>query len=76
MSSYRQMRRQARQARRAGMQPMMVIDHGDQFPELVIVVIARAPRLPGLASHLPVTAHDGPPWPGGRPWRASSSSRR
>jgi len=41
MSSYRQMRRHARQARRAGMQPMMVINSGDPFPELVIVVIAR-----------------------------------
>ncbi len=41
MNSYRQMRRHARQARRAGMQPMMVINSGDPFPELVIVVIAR-----------------------------------
>jgi hypothetical protein len=41
MSSYRQMRRHARQARRAGMQPMMVINSGDPFPELAIVVIAR-----------------------------------
>ena len=41
MSSYRQMRQHARQARRAGMQPMMVINSGDPFPELVIVVIAR-----------------------------------
>jgi hypothetical protein len=41
MTSYRQMRRQARQARRAGMQPMMVINSGDPFPELVIAVIAR-----------------------------------
>jgi len=42
MSSYRQMRRQARQARRAGMAPMMVINTGDPLPELVITVIARA----------------------------------
>jgi hypothetical protein len=41
MSSYRQMRRHARQARRAGMQPMMVINSGDPFPEVAIVVIAR-----------------------------------
>jgi hypothetical protein len=41
VSSYRQMRRHARQARRAGMQPMMVINSGDPFPELAIVVISR-----------------------------------
>jgi len=41
MSGYRQMRRRARQARRAGMQPMMVINSGDPFPELVIAVIGR-----------------------------------
>src|ERR1700736_6361137 len=41
MSSYRQMRRHARQARRAGMQPMMVINSGDPFPERAIAVIAR-----------------------------------
>jgi hypothetical protein len=41
MTSYRQMRRQARQARRAGMQPMIVINSGDRFPELAIVVISR-----------------------------------
>jgi hypothetical protein len=41
MSGYRQMRRHARQARRAGMQPMMVINSGDPFPELAIAVIAR-----------------------------------
>ena len=38
---YRQMRRHARQARRADMQPMMVINSGDPFPDLAIVVIAR-----------------------------------
>jgi hypothetical protein len=42
MSSYRKMRRQARQMRRAGMQPMMVVNGGDQLPELVITIIARA----------------------------------
>ena len=41
MTGYRQMRRQARQARRAGMQPMMVINSGGPFPDLAIVVIAR-----------------------------------
>src|SRR5260370_21965731 len=41
MTSYRRMRRQSRQARRAGMQPMMVIGSGDGFPELAVVVIAR-----------------------------------
>ena len=41
MTGYRQMRRQARQARRAGMQPMMVINSGDPFPELAVVIIAR-----------------------------------
>ena len=33
VSSYRQMRRHARQARRAGMQPMMVINAGNQLPD-------------------------------------------
>jgi len=41
MTGYRQMRRRARQARRAGMQPMMVIDSGAPLPDLVVVVIAR-----------------------------------
>jgi hypothetical protein len=41
MTGYRQMRRHARQARRAGMQPMMVINSGGPFPDLAIVVIAR-----------------------------------
>ncbi len=41
MSGYRQMRRQARQARRAGMQPMMFISPGDRLPDLVVVVISR-----------------------------------
>jgi S-DNA-T family DNA segregation ATPase FtsK/SpoIIIE len=35
------MRRRARQARRAGMQPMMFINPGDTFPEPAIVVISR-----------------------------------
>ena len=33
MTSYRRMRRQARQIRRSGMQPMMFINAGDQFPD-------------------------------------------
>ncbi len=41
MTSYRQMRRHARRARRAGAQPLMVINSGDPFPELVFVVIVR-----------------------------------
>jgi hypothetical protein len=41
MSGYRQMRRRARQARRAGMQPMMVVNSDDPFPELAIAVIGR-----------------------------------
>ena len=41
MTGYRRMRRHARQARRAGMQPMMVINPGDQLPELAAVIIAR-----------------------------------
>jgi len=40
MSSYRQIRRQARQARRAGMQPMMIIN-GDQFPTPLGIIFAR-----------------------------------
>lgn len=38
---YRRMRRHARLARRAGMQPMIVVNSGDPWPELAIVVIAR-----------------------------------
>jgi hypothetical protein len=41
MSSYRRMRRQARHARCAGMQPMMVINSGDQFPEPAGVLLLR-----------------------------------
>jgi S-DNA-T family DNA segregation ATPase FtsK/SpoIIIE len=41
MSRYRQMRRHARRARRAGMQPMIVINSGDPLSELVIVIITR-----------------------------------
>jgi DNA segregation ATPase FtsK/SpoIIIE, S-DNA-T family len=41
MTGYRQMRRHARQARRAGMQPMMIVNPSDPLPELAIVIIAR-----------------------------------
>jgi hypothetical protein len=41
VTSYRRMRRQARQVRRAGMHPMIVINSGNPLPDLVIVVIAR-----------------------------------
>lgn len=41
MSSYRRMRRYARQARHAGMQPMMIINPGDQLPDLAIVIIGQ-----------------------------------
>ena len=41
MTNYRQMRRQARLARRSGLQPMMVINTGDAFPETVGVVLLR-----------------------------------
>ncbi len=41
MSTYRKMRRQARQARRSGLQPMMVINQGDGFPEPVGVFLGR-----------------------------------
>src|SRR5260370_14267484 len=35
------MRRHARQARRAGMQPMMILNPGDPLPDLAVVIIAR-----------------------------------
>ena len=41
MTTYRRMRRQARLARRGGLQPMMVINAGEPFPETVGVVLAR-----------------------------------
>jgi len=41
MTTYRRMRRQARQARRSGLQPMMVINSGEPFPESVGVVLLR-----------------------------------
>jgi S-DNA-T family DNA segregation ATPase FtsK/SpoIIIE len=45
MTSYRQMRRHARQARRAGMQPMIVVNPGDRFPEpLGLIALAALGR--------------------------------
>jgi S-DNA-T family DNA segregation ATPase FtsK/SpoIIIE len=41
MTSYRSMRRQARRIRRTGLQPMMVVNTGDQFPETAWLVILR-----------------------------------
>jgi S-DNA-T family DNA segregation ATPase FtsK/SpoIIIE len=41
MTSYRRMRRQARRVHRSGVQPMMLISSGDQFPEPAGVVILR-----------------------------------
>jgi S-DNA-T family DNA segregation ATPase FtsK/SpoIIIE len=41
MTSYRRMRRQAGRVRRSGMQPMMLISSGDQFPEPAGVLILR-----------------------------------
>jgi hypothetical protein len=42
VSTYRRMRRQARRARRSGLQPMMIINSGEPFPETVAVLLARA----------------------------------
>jgi len=42
VTNYRQMRPQARRARGSGLQPMMVINTGDAFPETVGVVLLRA----------------------------------
>jgi FtsK/SpoIIIE family len=41
MTSYRRMRRQARQIRRTGLQPMMVINNGDQPPDTAGVLLLR-----------------------------------
>jgi len=41
VTNYRKMRRQARLARRSGLQPMMVINTGDALPETLGVVLAR-----------------------------------
>jgi hypothetical protein len=41
VNTYRRMRRQARLARRSGLQPMMVINTGEAFPETAGLVLAR-----------------------------------
>jgi hypothetical protein len=41
MTTYRRMRRQARQARRSGLQPMMLFNTGEPFPETAGVVLLR-----------------------------------
>ena len=41
VTNYRKMRRQARLARRSGLQPMMVINTGDGCPDTVGVLLAR-----------------------------------
>jgi FtsK/SpoIIIE family/IclR helix-turn-helix domain len=41
VTTYRRMRRQARQARRGGLQPMMVINSGEPFPETACAMLAR-----------------------------------
>jgi DNA translocase FtsK/SpoIIIE-like protein len=41
MTSYRQMRRQARHVRRAGLQPIMIIGNDSQFPGPVGLILAR-----------------------------------
>ena len=41
MTGYRRMRRQARRVHRSGVQPMMLISSGDQFPEPAGLVILR-----------------------------------
>jgi len=41
VSTYRRMRRHAFLARRSGLQPMMVINTADSFPETVAVLLLR-----------------------------------
>jgi hypothetical protein len=41
MTNPRRMRRQARRMRRYGLQPMIVINSGDQLPDLVILTLVR-----------------------------------
>ena len=41
-NSHRRMRRYARQIRRGGMQPMMVVNSADDFPETVAVMLLRS----------------------------------
>lgn len=42
MSRTRQMRRHARKMRRNGLQPMVIIDRDDQFPDVAALLVARA----------------------------------
>ncbi|WP_033331421.1 FtsK/SpoIIIE domain-containing protein [Actinomadura welshii] len=42
MSRTRQMRRHAQKMRRNGLQPMVIIDRDDQFPDVAAVLVARA----------------------------------
>ncbi|MBO2436920.1 cell division protein FtsK [Actinomadura nitritigenes] len=42
MSRARQMRRHAQKMRRNGLQPMVIIDRDDQFPDIAAVLLARA----------------------------------
>ncbi|TDB95362.1 cell division protein FtsK [Actinomadura sp. 7K534] len=42
MSRTRQMRRHAHKMRRNGLQPMVIIDRDDQFPDVAAVLVARA----------------------------------
>ncbi|MEU8340275.1 FtsK/SpoIIIE domain-containing protein [Spirillospora sp. NPDC048832] len=42
MSRTRQMRRHARKMRRNGLQPIVIIDRDDQFPDVAVVLVARA----------------------------------
>jgi hypothetical protein len=41
MSSYRQMRRHARRARRSGLQSIMVLSSDSQYPAPVTLLVAR-----------------------------------
>jgi hypothetical protein len=41
VSSYRHLRRQSRQIRRAGMQPMMFVNSDGQLPDIALMVICR-----------------------------------
>src|SRR5687768_660283 len=42
MTRSQQMRRHARKMRRHGLQPMIVINHDDQLPDLVVTLVGRA----------------------------------
>ena len=61
MSTYRKMRRQARLARRSGLQPMMVINAGEPFPE----TLGGTAGPVGVAVPLRARARGGGRCPGG-----------